>query len=149
MPLDGTTLPPPQYDHAPNIPVIERVLNITEANRICIGIVGKEAGQGRVWWGCAQTKYQDYKLVCIIHRINDPRVLRHEIGHCNGWSNNHETEAELKLRAEQEKSQPKTFLFSDWKPLYGTVYKKDTLPWPDNAPVADLNQVLEIAKNRR
>jgi len=133
MPLDGTTLPPPQYDHTPNMPVIERVLSVTEINRICIDIIGKETGQGRIWWGCAQTKYQDGKLVCIIHRIDNPQVLRHENGHCNGWGPDHPPQ-----EVKEAVAKP---ILPDW------AHPTPQLPWPKVDPNIDaLKQVLTAAK---
>ena len=81
-----TFLPPPQYDHKPTMPVIERVLSFTEVWTICNRLARNPSGSttGGCWW-----KSPDGK-VCYIIRINDARVARHERGHCNGWSNNHE-----------------------------------------------------------
>jgi len=112
------------------MPVIERVLTVTETNKICIDVIGKEAGQGRIWWGCAQTKYQDGKLVCIIHRIDDLRVRSHERGHCNGWSNNHETQAELKTK-ESIKKPVFEYVYSGPKaPISHPTIDQQLLPWP-------------------
>ena len=87
--MDG--LPPPQYDHVPSIPVIERVLDTKdEANTICVGIVGKKSEpEGSLYWGCSIRKVKDGHLVCYIYRIDSELVLRHEYGHCNGWPANH------------------------------------------------------------
>src|SRR6266853_6832668 len=108
MPLDGTTLPPAIYDHQPTMTVIEYVLTSTEANKVCIRVMSGEAGQGRVWRGCARPG----KVICYVWRIDDPKVKRHELAHCSGWSNNHETEAELKTKESIKKPVPKIPL--DW-----------------------------------
>jgi hypothetical protein len=91
--MDG--LPPPQFDHVPSIPVIEHVLSSKDiVNATCIPLIGKPA-EGKMWWGCAIRKMQDGKLVCIVNRIDDQIVKRHEYGHCNGWPANHPTTVEM------------------------------------------------------
>jgi hypothetical protein len=66
--------PPAQYVHHFNGPVIERVLPLAEARRVCAGTV---------------------KGAChlIIPRDGPVRdrgaYRRHELAHCNGWNHQH------------------------------------------------------------
>ena len=91
-----TLLPPPQYDMPPSMPVLERVLPYDEVERICKGswrvlMPGEHiygcARAGIVWDGTAQ------KFVpgngCVVVRVDEEAVRRHELGHCNGWPANH------------------------------------------------------------
>lgn len=79
-----TMLPPPQFDHLPTVPVIERVLPAAEVDRFCRPYF-KEA-QGRSIEGCSASK--DGK--CFVVRIDREDVRRHELGHCNGWPREHD-----------------------------------------------------------
>ncbi len=58
-------LPPSQYDHPPQIPVIEKVLPWNELQRLC------RASERPIYNGTV------------------PGVRRHELGHCNGWPKDH------------------------------------------------------------
>jgi hypothetical protein len=76
--------PPAQYVHHFNGPVIERVLPLAEARRVC-------AGRGVSADACAWT----VKGAChlIIPRDGPVRdrgaYRRHELAHCNGWNHQH------------------------------------------------------------
>lgn len=84
-------LPPPQYDFPPTIPVLEHVLSPQEVQKLC----GKMLGPG-IWYGCA---WLIKDSICVVIRIKDSDVARHENGHCNGWPPDH--------RMEQPKSSQK------------------------------------------
>jgi hypothetical protein len=73
-------MPPPLYDHVPNMPVQEHVLDFRSVDAICRRH-GLPALQGRTYNGCAFI----IKGVCYIWRIDDASVRRHELAHCNGW----------------------------------------------------------------
>lgn len=84
----GTLLPPPQYDHPPTIPVIERVVQWDELQPFCRKVAERDKfvmATGAGAWGCAflvQGK-------CYVFRLDMPDVARHELAHCNGWPNDH------------------------------------------------------------
>jgi len=79
-------LPPSQYDHPPQIPVIEKVLPWNELQRLCRASERPiYNGTGYGVWGCATVK--DGK--CYVARLDVPGVKRHELGHCNGWPKDH------------------------------------------------------------
>lgn len=86
MPMITLVLePPPQYAHRYSGPVIERVLPLAEARRAC-GRMGVHAD------ACSWRKGRTCYLV--IPRGGPVRDLaaysRHEMAHCNGWSEHHE-----------------------------------------------------------
>jgi len=97
-----TMLPPPQFDHPPEIPVIEHVLSVKEVKevtKICVERLGSPPPPPHgSWWGCARRQYEGSQLVCIVYRIDDARVRRHEYGHCNGWGPDHPTAKQLANR---------------------------------------------------
>jgi hypothetical protein len=65
---------------------LETVLaDAREVARICLPIVGKPLPAGRVYRGCA------HKVAgrCLITRVDDPGVARHEAAHCAGWPADH------------------------------------------------------------
>jgi hypothetical protein len=73
--------PPAQYVHRYHGPVIERVLPLSEARRLC-------ARMGAPADGCSWTSRG--KCYIVIPRNGPVRDLggyrRHEMAHCNGWS---------------------------------------------------------------
>lgn len=73
--------PPPQYTYRYHGPVIERVLPLAEARRLC-------ARMGAPADGCAWVSRG--KCYIVIPRNGPVRDLsayrRHEMAHCNGWS---------------------------------------------------------------
>ena len=79
-------LPPSQYDHPPQIPVIEKVVPWNELQQLCRA---RERpiynGTGYGVWGCAIVKGGK----CYVARLNVPGVRQHELGHCNGWPKDH------------------------------------------------------------
>jgi hypothetical protein len=86
--------PPPQYDHAYPGPIIEQILPLEEARKLCQAI-----GVGP-FDGCAAfITLNDGSRACFIvvpsDDAPDPVIAdyeKHEIGHCNGWSPNHDPE---------------------------------------------------------
>jgi hypothetical protein len=63
---------------------IETVLPVSEwreVNRRCRAILGKSPPSGIVWRGCTR----GVAGRCLITRVDDPGVARHELAHCNGW----------------------------------------------------------------
>ena len=93
--------PPPQYDVVPPVPVIEHVLSQEEINKTCGLLYFKSTGLTSPppdpRWPDAPTHFRGCSLpaffastyTCEIWYINDPRVRRHELGHCNGWPVDH------------------------------------------------------------
>ncbi len=75
-----TLLPPPQYDVPPPMPVIEHVLTHAEVN----ALYNQAYGPGQVN-GFAFSR----SGTCVIIRIDDPMVARHERAHCAGWPADH------------------------------------------------------------
>jgi len=73
--------PPSQYAHRYHGPVIERVLPLREARRLC----GKMGA-----WADACSWKKKGKCYIVIPRNGPVRDLsayrRHEMAHCNGWS---------------------------------------------------------------
>lgn len=88
-----TLIPPPQYDVPPAVPVIERVVPYDEAWRVCSDWNEKAGNPG---WGKVRQlpRYQPGCVAisngkCWIVRVEGDAVRRHELGHCNGWPQNH------------------------------------------------------------
>ncbi len=81
----ATLLPPPQYDHPPTIPVIDRVLSHDEVQRLCPRVAGMAIAPGQFFTGCSQI----INGTCYIWRVDDAATLRHERAHCSGWPGNH------------------------------------------------------------
>ena len=84
------TVPPPEYDHAYNGPVLEKVLPLAEARALC-----EQIGVGR-YDGCAGfITLNDGSRACFIVLPTDgpdPNIenyRRHETAHCNGWPPSH------------------------------------------------------------
>lgn len=89
--MDGI---PARFDHAPAVPVIERVLPWSELQPVCFGLVAKynsaveaQAKRALGFSGCSGIA-GDGK--CYVWRIDDDDVRRHELAHCNGWGRGHE-----------------------------------------------------------
>jgi hypothetical protein len=80
--VSGTVLPPTVYDHVPSMPIEEHVLSFEQVTAKC-----RQLGldQHLTWSGCANRDTG----TCVIYRVADARVRRHEYGHCNGWAPNH------------------------------------------------------------
>lgn len=83
-------LPPPRYDHAPEMAIYDRVLSRERVNALCHDLGGldwngKKADDKVIFLGCSHRSPEG----CEIWRINDAIVRRHEIGHCNGWPASH------------------------------------------------------------
>ena len=78
--------PPPDYVHPYNGPVIERVLPLAAARRLCGGA-----------HACAWVT--GGKCYIVIPRNGPVRDLaayrRHELAHCNGWSATHDRGLDL------------------------------------------------------
>lgn len=90
----GHTLPPKRFSGQPTVPVIDNVISIADVTTICINM-GLKPPPGRSLWGCAHTVYIGSTRTCLIYRINDDIVRRHELGHCAGWPDDHPNEVEL------------------------------------------------------
>jgi hypothetical protein len=60
---------------------VETVLSAGEVGRFCRFLAGKPPPAGKVYHGCAHRVAGR----CLITRIDDPGVARHELAHCNGW----------------------------------------------------------------
>ncbi len=120
MPIvSGYTLPPAIYDHQPNMPVIEHILSHDEVNKACSPLL-PPLMNGQQWLGCATRKYEGSKPICIVYRVNNDLVLRHEQGHCNGWPADHQ--------------------IKETRPIL-------PLPWPKtNSDTDTLKDVLTITK---
>jgi hypothetical protein len=76
--------PPPQYTLPYRGPVIERVLPLAEARRLC-------ASRGVRSDGCAWvSRGKCYIVIPTGGPVRDLSAYRrHEIAHCNGWSHGH------------------------------------------------------------
>jgi hypothetical protein len=109
--VSGLVPPPAQYDHEPNMPVVEHILSFEEVTAIC----GQRWGRDRTYLGCASVLGGK----CIIYRVDDARVLRHERGHCSGWPSDHSMAVATK---------PVSY---PWQKEVVVVK-----PWPTNAPDA-------------
>ena len=78
-----TMLPPPQFDHPPDIPVIEHILTSDAVNRICHERKAKNmeslpASPAYVFSGCAHLSVTSNGKSCEVWRIDDGTVRRHE-----------------------------------------------------------------------
>jgi hypothetical protein len=104
--------PPPQYDVVPPVPVIERILSREElqkvcgairaegVQRVCGALRGEESqkacvtyyqlGPGEWFRGCTTPRaVRAATTVCLVYRIDDELVRRHEWAHCAGWPADH------------------------------------------------------------
>jgi hypothetical protein len=89
-----TLLPPPQYDVPTTKPVIEYVLPWSEVQRWCTALAFRRQGDAVAQWvrrngvdGCSAVSSIDGH--CLLYRIDDALVRRHELAHCNGWPPDH------------------------------------------------------------
>jgi len=83
------TVPPLKYDHPFDGQVIERVLPLEEARKLCADI-GINAD------GCAGyvTMSDGTKACFVVLPVDGPdpdvdHYHRHELAHCNGWGKDH------------------------------------------------------------
>jgi hypothetical protein len=139
MPITGHTLPPPQYDHPPTIPVIEHVLSVKEVTKICAEWLGPPPLPHGSWWGCAHRQHQNSQPVCIVYRIDNQLVRRHELGHCNGWGPGHPTAKEIK-EAEQNRLRPPPEMAKAFEEAWQRSIQRN------GPPDSNLRQVLEKAE---
>jgi hypothetical protein len=86
--------PPPQYIHRYHGPVIERVLPLAEARRVC-GRMGALADACS--WKTGRTCHLVIPRDGPVH--DHAAYSRHEMAHCNGWSERHEGGGAPVLRA--------------------------------------------------
>src|SRR5262249_15557755 len=56
-----------------------------DVNRRCLAVGASPPALGKVIRGCAHRAAGR----CLIIRIDDPGVARHELAHCNGWPPDH------------------------------------------------------------
>ena len=92
-------LPPAQYDHKPKIRVIEKTADYWSVDQVCRSHMGVAFAQmGRGSNGRFEACAIQSKKTCtiIIPRVDanvdaetQARLRRLEIGHCNGWPNDH------------------------------------------------------------
>jgi hypothetical protein len=59
--------------------------SVQEVTRRCQAVGVKPHFPGGMLYGC--THWAAGR--CLITRIDDPGVARHELGHCNGWPSGH------------------------------------------------------------
>lgn len=90
--------PPPQYDHAYQGELILQKIHPLRVRVSCTALFKKHGGKPLIATnGCAwRSKDRKRCWVIIIDRPANgtipANVLRHEIGHCNGWPASHPTE---------------------------------------------------------
>lgn len=88
-------LPPARYDHPYTGPAIIRQVSMSELAYRCHGYWGIVTDQ--IAMGCSWFDSDTRIPICVIYIPTldevtlelQQRVLRHEIGHCNGWPGNH------------------------------------------------------------
>jgi hypothetical protein len=90
----ATLIPPPQYDVPPSVPAIEYVLPWSEVQNWCFKLAMVRQGDAAAQWvrrngvgGCSAVSSVDGH--CLVYRIDDAAVARHERAHCNGWPSDH------------------------------------------------------------
>jgi hypothetical protein len=88
--LPRVALPPAEFDH----PYTGKLTVLKEDNYVFIQHVCSATPNAIA---CSFRTYDDKTgetISCLIMlgpvAHNDARVMQHELGHCNGWSNNHE-----------------------------------------------------------
>lgn len=85
-----TIVPPPQYDHPPQVPVIEHVLKFGELARYC-----DPPPPGLATYGCAHPRKDKCDIFLLEPRFylagkaQFDATRRHELAHCNGWPADH------------------------------------------------------------
>lgn len=85
--------PPPEYDHPYEGELIVRYAPLDEVHEMCDAML--PAMQHRNFTlGCARRSQDNTSCLVVvlnkpIARITPEAVLRHEIGHCNGWGADH------------------------------------------------------------
>jgi hypothetical protein len=89
MGLINDGMPPPYYDHRPNVPVIELRLPEGALMRAC-GAGWVPAGA--TLEGCSDRRRYSCKIYlnAALDGMTAARIRRHEIGHCNGWNATHD-----------------------------------------------------------
>lgn len=79
--LPPAPLPPAQYDRPFAGKLIVVKVSFARMQRIC--------GAGR-WWVCEGFTFGNINGVCKVYvTVRDARLIRHEVGHCNGWPAHH------------------------------------------------------------
>ena len=121
-------LPPQEFDYDPPYTTnITRYTGMDDLVKSC----GRPVGTRIL--GCGGNRFVDGHLVCQIHIIIDEslhrygmtyaKVLRHEMGHCNGWRGDHSGvrvrgDRALGPRRVQLEKKDEPWLWEDWlKPL--------------------------------
>ena len=85
-----TLQPPPQYDVVPPVPVIEQVLSREAVQKFCLHrYPGIKLAEGEFIRGCTMFLTTGGTKSCLVIRIDDEFVRRHEIAHCAGWPADH------------------------------------------------------------
>ncbi len=124
--VSGTTLPPAVYDHEPSMPIEEHVLSFEQVTAFCQHHWGIDPSH--TYLGCANR----VAGTCIIYRVADDRVRRHERAHCAGWPASH------------------TIAVPSPPPASPAGWHREvveTKPWPANAP--DVVPLVGEASPRR
>ena len=96
--------PPPKYDHPFN-----GVVRVDHDVAACIKM--RPLVRGEIRLGCTDwRKTADAKGLCVVHMLPDKelkrygfsreRLLRHHIGHCNGWPDDHSNGVDVRSDAE-------------------------------------------------
>jgi hypothetical protein len=84
--LADTHDPPSRYLRwSDRIETVLPLAQVRQVNRICLTMGLKPPPAGKVISGCAHRVAGR----CLITRIDDPGVARHELAHCNGWPPDH------------------------------------------------------------
>jgi hypothetical protein len=88
MTMPTVTPPPPQYDHGYSGPVIERILPLEEARKLCadIGITADGCS------GIIQPSGACYIVLPSDGFDTVEAYRRHELAHCAGWPASHPPE---------------------------------------------------------
>lgn len=117
-----STLPPPQYDHPPEIPVVEHILSFEEVTEFCgphafgacmtfaIDAAGKKVchiwisrvgdfvlKKDRRWFLTTSEWRLPRGTPGVVRPEHQEMERRHELAHCNGWPANHPTNVEQTL----------------------------------------------------
>ena len=106
-------LPPPPYDLPPAIPVIEHVVSFAELQAHCGNSInlrsGRQAlgcsklnahaGRCEIWLpAIGSTDWPGYEYQGFISERLQALSRKHELGHCNGWPDDHRGGIEVEAK---------------------------------------------------